>query len=134
MIRRPPRSTLFPYTTLFRSEADVVRLIYQLSAEQGWSCQKIADRLNELQVPTVYARDERVVQRGKRTQRTSGVWRAGRIRNLITNTTYKGVHAYGKRAANARAVIEREVPAIVSVDQWNAAQQTLQRNLKFSPR
>src|SRR3712207_7136236 len=24
MIRRPPRSTLFPYTTLFRSEADAV--------------------------------------------------------------------------------------------------------------
>src|SRR3712207_9476057 len=26
MIRRPPRSTLFPYTTLFRSEARLVRL------------------------------------------------------------------------------------------------------------
>src|SRR2546430_4516830 len=26
MIRRPPRSTLFPYTTLFRSELDVVAL------------------------------------------------------------------------------------------------------------
>src|SRR2546428_8515508 len=26
MIRRPPRSTLFPYTTLFRSEAPVARL------------------------------------------------------------------------------------------------------------
>src|SRR3712207_8518046 len=25
MIRRPPRSTLFPYTTLFRSVADLVR-------------------------------------------------------------------------------------------------------------
>src|SRR3989454_10374944 len=25
MIRRPPRSTLFPYTTLFRSEVDVNR-------------------------------------------------------------------------------------------------------------
>src|SRR2546425_8754273 len=25
MIRRPPRSTLFPYTTLFRSDADAVR-------------------------------------------------------------------------------------------------------------
>src|SRR3712207_9038785 len=24
MIRRPPRSTLFPYTTLFRSEADLL--------------------------------------------------------------------------------------------------------------
>src|SRR3712207_7199008 len=27
MIRRPPRSTLFPYTTLFRSEDDVVHLV-----------------------------------------------------------------------------------------------------------
>src|SRR3712207_9228317 len=26
MIRRPPRSTLFPYTTLFRSDADRARL------------------------------------------------------------------------------------------------------------
>src|SRR2546422_4289728 len=26
MIRRPPRSTLFPYTTLFRSVADPVRI------------------------------------------------------------------------------------------------------------
>src|SRR3712207_8318855 len=27
MIRRPPRSTLFPYTTLFRSSADATELI-----------------------------------------------------------------------------------------------------------
>src|SRR5258708_18678276 len=27
MIRRPPRSTLFPYTTLFRSESDIFELI-----------------------------------------------------------------------------------------------------------
>src|SRR3712207_8567714 len=27
MIRRPPRSTLFPYTTLFRSQADVIQLV-----------------------------------------------------------------------------------------------------------
>src|SRR3712207_7853462 len=30
MIRRPPRSTLFPYTTLFRSGRDAVR-------DHGWS-------------------------------------------------------------------------------------------------
>src|SRR3989442_6285544 len=28
MIRRPPRSTLFPYTTLFRSKVDAVDLAY----------------------------------------------------------------------------------------------------------
>src|SRR2546422_2966744 len=27
MIRRPPRSTLFPYTTLFRSGADLMRAV-----------------------------------------------------------------------------------------------------------
>src|SRR5688572_30864298 len=30
MIRRPPRSTLFPYTTLFRSDVEVSRLADQL--------------------------------------------------------------------------------------------------------
>src|SRR5438876_2627316 len=34
MIRRPPRSTLFPYTTLFRSEV-AVATIAELLAEQG---------------------------------------------------------------------------------------------------
>src|SRR5256885_11072945 len=29
MIRRPPRSTLFPYTTLFRSREEVLQYIYQ---------------------------------------------------------------------------------------------------------
>src|SRR2546427_3264693 len=33
MIRRPPRSTLFPYTTLFRSEARGARRFDRLSAE-----------------------------------------------------------------------------------------------------
>src|SRR2546430_12563199 len=31
MIRRPPRSTLFPYTTLFRSVTDVVLVVLLLS-------------------------------------------------------------------------------------------------------
>src|SRR3712207_7230640 len=36
MIRRPPRSTLFPYTTLFRSQADYPKnqCIHQLFEEQ----------------------------------------------------------------------------------------------------
>src|SRR3712207_8608007 len=35
MIRRPPRSTLFPYTTLFRSEAvEVVDLVLQHAGHQ----------------------------------------------------------------------------------------------------
>src|SRR5205809_4520010 len=39
MIRRPPRSTLFPYTTLFRSE-DVRRA--RFTREQGHLAKKVA--------------------------------------------------------------------------------------------
>src|SRR3712207_7253412 len=35
MIRRPPRSTLFPYTTLFRSADLIERLGFQQSSYEG---------------------------------------------------------------------------------------------------
>src|SRR3712207_6927508 len=38
MIRRPPRSTLFPYTTLFRSDGDLV-LVASDAAGNGGSAQ-----------------------------------------------------------------------------------------------
>src|SRR5687767_15485106 len=41
MIRRPPRSTLFPYTTLFRSQKECVRRHsrYRLGHGKGFSTQ-----------------------------------------------------------------------------------------------
>src|SRR2546430_10673514 len=36
MIRRPPRSTLFPYTTLFRSPAHFPALLEPLAAAPFW--------------------------------------------------------------------------------------------------
>jgi site-specific DNA recombinase len=73
--------------------------------------------------------------RGKRKQRTSGLWRPGRVRNLIVSTTYRGCHHYGKRSSSqARKLITRVVPAIVSEATWNKAQQTLRDNHLFSRR
>src|SRR2546427_3364176 len=37
MIRRPPRSTLFPYTTLFRSRHEGDRRGYHLSESDTWA-------------------------------------------------------------------------------------------------
>src|SRR3712207_5669640 len=45
MIRRPPRSTLFPYTTLFRSDGGQTRVGYDASANShgsGWLRQDAA--------------------------------------------------------------------------------------------
>src|SRR2546422_6527749 len=36
MIRRPPRSTLFPYTTLFRSHADALVIAVGARASSAW--------------------------------------------------------------------------------------------------
>src|SRR2546422_6259772 len=35
MIRRPPRSTLFPYTTLFRSDLDAPGCAFQQACQDG---------------------------------------------------------------------------------------------------
>ena len=108
------------------SAADVVRRIYHHLAVDGWSCPRIADEFNSLNIPTAYKRDGRGV-RGKRTQET---WRPGHIRNLVVNPVYRGVLQYGRRSTkpNGREVISAPVDPLVSEETWNAAIATLKRN------
>ena len=47
---------------------------------------------------------------------------------MVTNSTYMGVHRYGKRTDKNRDVIVREVPAIVSSEIWEKAQAVLKDN------
>src|SRR3712207_7912071 len=63
MIRRPPRSTLFPYTTLFRSEQDGQRCDvgrrHQLEREQHDHQQRAhGDRREQVQKDTAQDREE----------------------------------------------------------------------------
>src|SRR3712207_8683330 len=44
MIRRPPRSTLFPYTTLFRSAAGLVDRVDYISFSKR-VCQRLAQKM-----------------------------------------------------------------------------------------
>ena len=117
------------------SEADVVKMVFHMAATERKSCCLIAQRLNEIKVPCAYVRDDRLMLRGKRKERTSGVWRPGRVRNLIVNKTYKGLHEYGKRSTKRdRQVITRTVPALVPEKVWNKAQATLRSNFWFAKR
>src|SRR3712207_7750767 len=71
MIRRPPRSTLFPYTTLFRSLVGVVVLLDGLAdrlavgdlrlADVGLDLELAPHAVDEdLQVQLAHARDDRL--------------------------------------------------------------------------
>ena len=124
-----------PIAGIDMSEAEIIRLIYRMAAVEKKSCRLISDHLNRLGVPCAYTRDGRSILRGKRKQRTSGVWRSGRVRNLIINTTYMGRHEYGKRSpTKGRKLISRVVPAIVDEATWKKAQDTLQSNFLFCRR
>jgi site-specific DNA recombinase len=110
------------------SAIDVVRRIYHAVAIEGRSCVSIADEFTALGIPTHYARDGRTVLRGQRQERTQGIWRGGRIRNLVVNPVYKGISQYGRRSENPRDIIAAKIESLVSEELWQAAQETLGRN------
>ncbi len=110
------------------TEASVVRLIFNLIAHQKYTTFQVADYFNALTIPPSYTKDGRKVKKGKRKESTSGVWTPGRIGSMIKNTTYKGIHVYGKRSKKDRELIERTMPAIVDEETWNLAQQVLKDN------
>ena len=123
-----------PIPGLGMSEAEVIREVFRMGAIERKSCRAIAERLNSLRIPCAYVRDDRLVSRGKRKERTSGVWRPGRVRGLITNKTYMGIHEFGKRAVGPRFRICRAVPAIVSEETWQKAQENLKSHFLFCAR
>src|SRR2546430_7374162 len=56
MIRRPPRSTLFPYTTLFRSLVDLHWTLAQCRMRVGLSAESLATLDQALASPRISAR------------------------------------------------------------------------------
>src|SRR3712207_7384641 len=72
MIRRPPRSTLFPYTTLFRSKVDVMEIdqllengayLLDIRTEEEYSLENIKGSTN---IPLDELRDRMKIGRAHR--------------------------------------------------------------------
>jgi hypothetical protein len=57
-------------------------------------------------VPTHYEKDGRRIQRkGKREpEKTAGIWRAGRVRNMLRNPAYYGKWEWGKRSKKRKTI------------------------------
>src|SRR3712207_8336173 len=54
MIRRPPRSTLFPYTTLFRSQVGYILLAVGVGAPVGYAAATLYAVVNSLNKGVVF--------------------------------------------------------------------------------
>jgi site-specific DNA recombinase len=94
------------------SEADVIRMIYHLSADKGWSCLAIAKHLTALGVPPSYSKDGRKVLRGKRkeTRQESG-GPAGSGTSSATRPTRAPTSTVGDPRSAARSSSARFHPS-----------------------
>ncbi len=111
------------YLMIDDAESKTVRLIFDL-AMQRYSTTKIAEHLNALKVPTVYNNKGY----SPKHKTTSGLWFPGRVYNILTNETYKGIHVYGKKSKNGKDPITRNVPIIIAPEQWDTVQNNLRMN------
>ncbi len=122
--------------------AEIVRMMYGLLVDEGLSTIKIADRLNDLGVPTSFVRKARRFHRGEVDTVPMAIWRANAVNDIISNPANKGEYTFGRRrnrnARNGhsapREIATVQIPALVSIETWNAAQAVLERNMIWSPR
>ena len=104
-------------------EAKIARDMFHWLVNDRMTCYSIAQRLNALGIPTRYSRDKR----GIRGKATAGIWRPGRVYNMLRNPAYKGEWVYGKRSKK-RQLIKGKCPAIVDEATFEAAQIRLREN------
>src|SRR3712207_1283421 len=113
MIRRPPRSTLFPYTTLFRSAITSVAGHFCIGAFAPVSPLPAVDLLTEVDRALAARGLRRVGILGTRVVMRTGFYGAARSAEVIApaGTTLDAVHdAYVAMAASGAATAEqREV-------------------------
>src|SRR3712207_8368415 len=79
MIRRPPRSTLFPYTTLFRSGCE---------NPANWQSVALAEQVNEVQLELTPAGTPRLLIRRASTTHQGGDRKSTRLNSSHANISY----------------------------------------------
>ena len=117
------------YLVVDEEEAKVVKKIYDLYTEDKLSTVDIAIYLNNKGVKSSCGEGK-----GKRTKNITGMWRSSSVQRILNSTTYYGLHEYGKRASRRKETILREVPAIISKEQWDKAQNQKEANKVFNSR
>src|SRR3712207_8220733 len=82
MIRRPPRSTLFPYTTLFRSDLEVVR--ESLKRQEAMVTESVTTGANE----TRRAQEKELLARRTEAQGLRADRKSTRLNSSHANISY----------------------------------------------
>src|SRR3712207_6847382 len=87
MIRRPPRSTLFPYTTLFRSRGDAGSKVYRASPVGAYSVQP-GDPMGAYTDVLAQAGATRPVRDSGDARMINKDWKSTRLNSSHANISY----------------------------------------------
>src|SRR3712207_8676018 len=89
MIRRPPRSTLFPYTTLFRAKWDVDRAKWVARRAEGQRDQLTAElRTVRAELIAVRAQTDQLREHNSRLRRRKVDRKSTRLNSSHANISY----------------------------------------------
>src|SRR2546422_4819558 len=94
MIRRPPRSTLFPYTTLFRSEKEKIRSL-GADLNKVWTAPTTTDRDRKELLLTLLEEVIISVDRPARGSHLTVRWRGGTLTEIdlsLPRSQPRGLH------------------------------------------
>ncbi|WP_024614639.1 recombinase family protein [Clostridium sp. Ade.TY] len=117
------------YLEINDDEAKIIKKIFDMYVNDKSSTLEIALYLNSLNIPTNYSRGK-----GKGNRTITGKWRQSTILRVLTNTTYIGIHEYGKRGTRRKETIIRNVPQIIDKDLWNKAKELRGHNRSVAKR
>ena len=117
------------YLEINDDEAKIIKKIFDMYANDKSSTLEIALYLNSLNVPTNFSRGK-----GKGNRTITGKWSRNTILRILANSTYIGIHEYGKRGTRRKETITRNVPKIIENDLWKKAKEVRNKNKRNSSR
>lgn len=119
------------YLEVNENEAIVVRKIYDMYINDRMPVLDITLALNSYSIDCNYA----ARGTGKRNkEEKKSLWSPTTVSRILTSSTYKGIHEYGKRGSRRKETILREVPCIVPLEVWDQAQSIRKQNAIISKR
>ena len=102
-----------------QEEARVIRLIFDLIANQGWSCYKVPEKLNAMDIPTRFKKLGRILKSNKYGRVYENIWTRNNIKSIVKNELYyKDEYIYAKNSKfdfvkpvsiNKEAIISKDI-------------------------
>ena len=118
------------YLEVNEEEAVIVRKMFDMYINEEMNSVDIAVYFNTVGVPCF----NNSRKSGKRNTKIASLWSTGSIQRMLSNSTYMGIHEYGKRSNKRKETIKRNVPPLIPIYVWEKTVNRRKENMKIANR